>query len=96
LVFGFFNYTLKESIMVSYIMVFGGTIGNYMRFGLVRHDSSRGPTINYDIALISFPMLAIGAVYGETFKTFLSDPIIGATEGGVLVFAGWRTWLRFR
>jgi len=43
LVFGFFNYNLKESIMVSYIMVFGGAIGNYIRFGTVPHDFGWGP-----------------------------------------------------
>ena len=43
LIFGFFNYTLKESIMVSYIMVFGGAIGNYIKFGAVPHDYGVGP-----------------------------------------------------
>jgi len=94
LILGFFNYSLKESIEVSYIMVFGGTIGNYAKFGTVRHEFGWGPQVNYDLAMMHFPLLAVGSIYGETYKEFFSDPIIGLLEGGLLVFAGWRCWVR--
>mgnify|MGYP003574010813 FL=1 len=35
-------------------------------------------------------------MYGETFKTFFSDPIIGLLEGALLTFAGSRTYIRLR
>jgi len=35
-------------------------------------------------------------MYGETFKTFFSDPIIGFLEGALLTFAGSRTYIRLR
>jgi len=81
---------------VSYIMVFGGAIGNYIRFGSVPHEFGYGPQVNYDIAILSFPLLAIGAMFGETFKTFFSDPIIGFMEACLLIFAGSRTYIRWK
>ncbi len=35
LIFGFFNYTLKNSIRLSYILVFGGGTGNFSRYKFI-------------------------------------------------------------
>ena len=46
--------------------------------------------------MLTFPLLAIGAMFGETFKTFFSDPIIGLMEACLLIFAGSRTYIRWK
>lgn len=46
--------------------------------------------------MATFPLIAVGAMFGETFKTFFSDPIIAALEMGLLIFAGSRTFIRLR
>lgn len=64
LVLGFFNFGLKHCIMISYLLVFGGALGNICRFGLVRNELSGGPIINYDLVVFSIPMLCMGSEIG--------------------------------
>ena len=61
--------------MVSYLLVCGGAMGNYCRFSMVRNEKTDGPVINYDLVLISVPMLTIGATFGVMFN-HLFPPLI--------------------
>ena len=39
----------------------GGAIGNFTRFGFVRSDVTKGPVVNYDLVILSTPLIAVGS-----------------------------------
>ena len=72
----FFNYSLKEAITISYLLMFGGAIGSFLRLAAIEHPKSKGPIVNYDLLLLSVPMLSMGAIFGEFIDQMLPDIFI--------------------
>jgi uncharacterized membrane protein YfcA len=59
-----FNFDSQQSIMISYTIVFGGSIGNLIVALRKRDPKTNLPYTNYDIALVSLPILLMGTIVG--------------------------------
>ena len=94
LIIGFFNYSLKTGVMISYLLVCGGALGNYCRFGFIRNEKTGGPVINYDIILISIPLLVTGATFGVYANRIFPDLFITIILALVCLQALYRAWNR--
>ena len=75
IVLGLFEYDIRTSIMVSYLIICGGALGSFCKTCRVKNEITGFPLVLYDLILISLPMLIIGSYYGvflnKIFPTFL-------------------------
>lgn len=85
--FLFFNYSLIHTIENTYIIVFSGSVGNFMTGCKTKHPRTGGPSINYDLTILNAPLLCMGAIIGVNLKNLLPSAIIIVVEIIVLVFA---------
>eukprot|EP01017_Pseudomicrothorax_dubius_P024014 TRINITY_DN25563_c0_g1_i1.p1 TRINITY_DN25563_c0_g1~~TRINITY_DN25563_c0_g1_i1.p1 ORF type:complete len:422 (-),score=57.59 TRINITY_DN25563_c0_g1_i1:60-1265(-) len=60
----FFEYRASASIMISYILVFGGSLGNFFLSGLAKDPETGRRVVNYDLALLCLPLLLMGTLIG--------------------------------
>lgn len=86
-VFWIYNYSLEETINNSYILVLGGSIGNLFTNLRIRHPKTAGPCINYDLTLLTAPLLIMGAIMGVKVKKLLPPVVLVGVEVLVLLFA---------
>jgi uncharacterized membrane protein YfcA len=86
-VFWIFNYSLDATINNTYLLVLGGSLGNLFTGSQIRHPKTAGPSINYDLSLLSAPLLCVGAVVGVNVKKLLPPVVLVGIEVLVLLFA---------
>lgn len=91
-----FNYSLNDTIDNSYVIVFSGSIGNLITGSMTRHSKTGGPTINYDLTLLSAPLLCMGAIVGVNLKKLIPEPVLVFIELAVLCFALKKCFMRYK
>lgn len=63
---------------MTYIIVFGGAVGSYLKNS--KETTSTGlPVINYNLALITLPLLVTGAILGVALNHLLPESVICIT-----------------
>ncbi|KAM3140371.1 hypothetical protein pb186bvf_007531 [Paramecium bursaria] len=66
----------KNAIWNTYIMLLGGSLGNFLRLGKEKTASGSAPLINYQLVLITIPLLLAGAVFGVATGKWLPKIVI--------------------
>ncbi|CAD8121505.1 unnamed protein product [Paramecium sonneborni] len=66
----------KQAIWNTYIMLFGGSIGNFARLGRERIQDGSTPLINYQLVQITLPLLLAGAILGVATGKWLPKLMI--------------------
>ncbi|CAD8110541.1 unnamed protein product [Paramecium primaurelia] len=66
----------KQAIWNTYIMLFGGSIGNYARLGRERISGGNSPLINYQLVQITLPLLLAGAILGVATGKWLPKIVV--------------------
>jgi uncharacterized membrane protein YfcA len=54
----------RKAVWNTYVMLLGGSLGNYFKLGGERVKQSGSPLINYKLVLVTLPLLLAGAVFG--------------------------------
>ena len=70
---GLFHYSQKKSTKIIYVMLFGGSLANYLSVMRKRNSKTGGPLVNYDLILLTLPLLIPGAVLGVLFNKFFPE-----------------------
>jgi hypothetical protein len=60
------NYTAKQSITISYIVLMGGGLAATLT-GFKKFTASGKRYIDYDLVLLTLPMMMSGAIVGVLF-----------------------------
>ncbi|CAK82653.1 unnamed protein product (macronuclear) [Paramecium tetraurelia] len=66
----------KQAIWNTYIMLFGGSIGNFARLGREKIQDGSSPLINYQLVQITLPLLLAGAILGVASGKWLPKLVI--------------------
>ncbi|CAD8157568.1 unnamed protein product [Paramecium octaurelia] len=66
----------KQAIWNTYIMLFGGSIGNFARLGREKMKDGSSPLINYQLVQITLPLLLAGAILGVASGKWLPKLVI--------------------
>lgn len=59
-----FNYDASKTIMLVYVLIFGGSLGTYLNVAFQRDIKTGKPIVLYDFMLIVSPMMLIGSNIG--------------------------------
>lgn len=82
----FFNFTLKHSIAINFVVIFTGSIGKIIEKSREKYplkDNDGVPLIDHNLALLSIPMMLTGAIFGVAIHKWLPDSFIGI----ILIFS---------
>ncbi|CAD8173617.1 unnamed protein product [Paramecium pentaurelia] len=71
-----FGCSSKQAIWNTYIMLFGGSIGNFARLGREKISNGSSPLINYQLVQITLPLLLAGAIFGVASGKWLPKLVI--------------------
>lgn len=66
----------RRAVWNTYVMLFGGSLGSYLKLGRERVKSSGSPLINFKLVLITLPLLLAGAVFGVAVGRSLPKLVI--------------------
>lgn len=55
---------MKEAIQLTYIFIFGGSIATLVKTITKKNPNTGGPLLDYNLIMISMPMVAIGSMFG--------------------------------
>eukprot|EP01017_Pseudomicrothorax_dubius_P049015 TRINITY_DN9040_c0_g1_i8.p1 TRINITY_DN9040_c0_g1~~TRINITY_DN9040_c0_g1_i8.p1 ORF type:complete len:166 (-),score=21.00 TRINITY_DN9040_c0_g1_i8:60-557(-) len=69
----FFGYSASASVMLSYILVFGGSLGNFFLTGLSKDPETGRRVVNYDLAMLCLPLLLMGTLIGVKINRALPE-----------------------
>ncbi|KRX06345.1 hypothetical protein PPERSA_04958 [Pseudocohnilembus persalinus] len=75
IILGILNYDAKQAIAISYVLIFGGSCGNFLN-NYNKQTENQTPLIWYDLVLLSIPYLLSGAIIGVAFNHFLPSLLI--------------------
>ena len=79
-----FGYNTSKTVMLVYVLIFGGSLGNFLNVAFQRDVFTGRPLVLYDLALIVTPAMLIGSNVGVILnKAF--PPIL--TIGGLIYLA---------
>jgi len=79
----FFNYSENKAVMIAYALVFGGSLGNFVSTGFGTNPKTGKPYINYDVILLSMPLMLLGSSIGVVLNRMVAPVLI--TIGLVIV-----------
>eukprot|EP01016_Furgasonia_blochmanni_P002445 TRINITY_DN10956_c0_g5_i1.p1 TRINITY_DN10956_c0_g5~~TRINITY_DN10956_c0_g5_i1.p1 ORF type:complete len:482 (+),score=94.13 TRINITY_DN10956_c0_g5_i1:118-1563(+) len=91
-----FNFDSQQAIIISYTIVFGGSIGNVIVSLSKRDPMTNLPYINYDIALLCLPMLLMGTIVGVWLSRVIPELFILIILCSLLVYTFNKTWRKYR
>ena len=86
----------RKAVWNTYVMMLGGSIGNYMKLGGERVHQSGSPLINYRLVVITLPLLLAGAVFGVATGRAAPKLLIAFLLFLVLVQVFFRTYRSYR
>ncbi|CAD8112076.1 unnamed protein product [Paramecium primaurelia] len=75
----------KKAIWNTYIMLLGGSLGNFLRLGKERTANGSAPLINYQLVQITLPLLLAGAILGVATGKWLPKLMIVIFLFGILM-----------
>lgn len=61
------GYNTKDSVFMSYIFLMGGGLASILA-SLKKKTSEGKPVIDYDLIMITLPMIMSGAIFGVIFE----------------------------
>ena len=67
----------RRAVWDTYVLLFGGSIGSYIKLYKERLSETGSSLINYRLILIALPLLLSGAVLGVMMGKFLPKIIVG-------------------
>ncbi len=67
----------RRAVWDTYVLLFGGSIGSYIKLYKERLSETGSSLINYRLILITLPLLLSGAVLGVMMGKFLPKIIVG-------------------
>ena len=72
----FFAFSIKESIAVSNFCVFAAAITRFLVNIKHKHPYKKATTIDYSLAMVMFPMILLGTMFGVKVNLMLPDLIL--------------------
>jgi len=72
----FYQYTANKSITLGYVLIFGGSLGNFLNIAFQRDIKTGKPLIIYDLALIMVPLMLLGSSIGVLLNKMLAPVLI--------------------
>ena len=70
-----FEYSTNKTIIVIYVLIFGGSLGSFLNVFFLRDQKTGNPLMVYDLALIIVPAMLIGSNIGVLLNSMVA-PII--------------------
>ena len=71
-----YGYTANKAIMIVYVLIFGGSLGNFLNVAFQRDIQTGKPLILYDFALIVTPLMILGSNVGVLLNKMIAPAII--------------------
>jgi len=70
-----FGYSANKAIMLVYVLIFGGSLGNFLNVAFQRDVKTGKPIILYDFALIITPIMLLGSNIGVLLNRMIAPAI---------------------
>jgi len=70
-----FGYSANKAIMLVYVLIFGGSLGNFLNVAFQRDIQTGKPIILYDFALIITPIMLLGSNLGVLLNRMIAPAI---------------------
>lgn len=90
----FFGYNENKAIIIAYVLVFGGSIGNFVNVGFKLNPVTGKSTIDYDIALLCMPMMLLGTNLGIVVNRMIAPLFITAGLIAVMYISIGKIWAK--
>jgi len=71
-----YGYTANKSITLVYVLIFGGSLGNYLNVAFQRDIQTGKPLVIYDLALIMAPLMMLGSNIGVLLNKMIAPALI--------------------
>ncbi len=71
-----FNYGARKAVMLTYILSFGGSLGNFLNVAFQRNINTEKPVILYDFALIAVPLMFMASNIGVLLNRMIAPILI--------------------
>ena len=70
-----YGYTANKAIMIVYVLIFGGSLGNFLNVAFQRDIRTGKPIILYDFALMVTPLMLLGSNVGVLLNKMIAPAI---------------------
>eukprot|EP01017_Pseudomicrothorax_dubius_P030999 TRINITY_DN3912_c0_g3_i1.p1 TRINITY_DN3912_c0_g3~~TRINITY_DN3912_c0_g3_i1.p1 ORF type:complete len:461 (+),score=61.01 TRINITY_DN3912_c0_g3_i1:129-1511(+) len=69
----FFEYRASIAVMIAYVPIFGGSLGNFLFTGLTRNPTTGRRIVNFELVTLCLPLLLMGTLIGAKLNRFLPE-----------------------
>jgi len=90
----FFNYDTSKAIMITYSIVFGGSLGNFLNVAFQRHPTTKRSFVDYDLTLICMPVMIAGANTGVLLNRISPSAAILIGLVCTMIYTGKKVYLK--
>jgi len=71
-----FNYGARKAVMLTYVLSYGGSLGNFLNVAFQKNLNTKKPVILYDFALVAVPLMFMASNIGVLLNRMIAPILI--------------------